>query len=160
MKRFVKDHPLWTAQGILFLLALLLLFFFQAFPAFAEGYSVTVGAAVRLILGGVTCLIPFSLFEITCGAGILYLLFFLGYLLVWGIQKFRKKTPRAILPSLLVIPAVLLLVFDLFVFGFAPSFYRVSTAENMALPMDEVDEEAVFGALEELCRIVNVAAKT
>ena len=158
MKRFVRKHPFWTAQLVVFLLCVLLLAAFRLSTPFSDGYSVTVGTFFRLLLGGITSLLPFSLFEVLCGLGVLYLVFCLGLLVYRLILLLRKKKAMPIAPFLLAVPVVLTCVFDLFVLDFAASYFRTAVSEEMSLPMDEVDEDAVFGALRALCDVVNETA--
>jgi len=85
----------------------------------------------------------------------LYLLFCFGLLIRFFVCRIRKRTCRPILPFFLVIPIVLFSVFDLFSLSFAASYFRTAVADEMQLPMEEVDEDAVFYALETLCEVVN-----
>ena len=158
LKRFIKNHPFWTAFLTVFLLCAILLLLFTLSRPFADGYSTTVGVFFRLLLGGITSIFPFSLFEVLCAAGVLYLLFCLGLLARFSVFRMRKKACRPILPFLLVIPITLFSVFDFFVLGFAASYFRTAVSDEMQLPMEEVDKEAVFYALEALCDIVNETA--
>ncbi|MBR4288256.1 MAG: DUF3810 domain-containing protein [Clostridia bacterium] len=155
MKLFIKKHPFWTAFLFVFLLCALLLLLFGLSRPFADGYSTSVGAYFRLLLGGITSIFPFSLFEILCVTGVLYLLFCIGLLIYFIVCRIRKKACRSIVPFLLAIPVVLFSVFDLFSLSFAASYFRTAVADEMHLPMEEVDQEAVFYALETLCQVVN-----
>lgn len=154
----IKKHPFWTAFLSVFLLCALLFLLFTLSTPFADAYSTTVAAFFRLFLGGITSIFPFSLFEILCAAAALYLIFCIGLLIYFGICRARKKDCGSIVSFLLVIPIVLFSVFDLFSLGFAASYYRTAVSETMQLPMEEVDEEAVFGALEALCQVINETA--
>ncbi len=158
MKRFIKKHPFWTAFLSVFLLCVLLLISFALSTPFADHYSTTLGAFFRLLLGGITSVLPFSLFEVLCVLGGMYLIFCLGLLICCGIARLRKRAGLSAVAFLLVIPITLGTVFDLFVLGFAPSYFRTAVSEEMQLPMEEVDKEAVFGALEALCHVVNETA--
>lgn len=155
MKQFCRNHPFWAVFLLVFLLCGGLFAGFLLSAPFAESYSVTVGSAVRIFLGALTSPFPFSLFEILCGLGVLYLLFLLGLGIARLAAHFRKKPFFSLRPFLLAVPAVLLTVFDLFTLGFAASYYRMPVADTMELPMDEVDEDAVFGAFQALCDVVN-----
>lgn len=155
LKRFIKKYPFWTAFLFVFLLCALLLLLFTVSRPFADGYSTTVGAGFRLFLGGITSFFPFSIFEILCGAGVLYLLFCMGLLIHFIVCRIQKKACRSIVPFLLVVPVVLFSVFDLFSLSFAASYFRTAVADEMQLPMEKVDQEAVFAALEALCQVVN-----
>ncbi len=158
MKQLIRSHPFWTAFLSVFLLCIVLLVSFVLSTSFADVYCTTVGAFFRIFLGGASSVFPFSLFEILCGLGIFYLLFCIGLLLRFFILRIKKRACPSITPFLLVIPLVLLTVFDLFVLGFASSYFRSAVADEMTLPMEEVDKESVFGALEALCNVVNETA--
>lgn len=151
MKAFLRRHPVGVGFVSFSLFCLGLFLLYRLSPAFAEGFSVTVGAAVRLTLAFLSAPFPFSLFEFLIAAFVLYTLgVFVCGIVFWC----RRKKSRALKRMALAVPATLLAVWDLFCLGFAPCYYRLPASTHMALPMDEVDENAVFDALEGLVAVI------
>ncbi len=149
MKRYKK---------LLFLpIPLLLLPLFYLFPAFAESFSTTVGAFFRLLLGGFSSLLPFSLFEVLVVLFAVFVVTLLILLPVFFLSKNKKgmkKVGKCFLSALLV----LVIVLDLFCLTFAASYRRESLAEHLSLDTDKVNGESVFVALSALRDTVNESA--
>ncbi|MBR3836791.1 MAG: DUF3810 domain-containing protein [Clostridia bacterium] len=159
MKRLIKGHLCLFAFSLFSLLCLILLILFRALPPFAEWFATVPACGVRYLLSALTSPLPFSLFEISVGAFVLYCL----YLVVLGIALLIKKIKKSPLPKgvgkrFLAAALTLLTVFDLYVFTLAPCYFRHSTAYHMELDTQGVAEEEVFLALEALCNLVNEAA--
>lgn len=137
----------------------LLLFSFSLFPAWAEWFATHPAALVRRILGGISSLFPFSLFEILIGLFFLYLVFLLCLLCLSWVRRIQKRTlPRRVGALCLAVPVVLCTVADLFVLSFASSYHRNSVAQAMELDVKNVSREEVFFALEKIVRTINEAA--
>lgn len=159
MKRFWKKHPAMAVFFAFSFVCLLLFLLFRPLPAFAEWFARYPALGVRFLLGAVTSILPFSLFEIIIALAVLHGIFLLGLGAVALMKKCRrKKAPRFTGKAFLFALLVLLSVFDLYVFTLAPCYFRFSTADAMALDTNQVDEEQIFFALEQLSEIVNEAA--
>ena len=158
MKRIKKlPRPLvaffFTGFGILLLLP-----FFILFPAFADWFTLYPASLFRLLLGGVSSLVPFSLFEWSILLGILYLVFLLVFTPVTLLLRKKNRKTLRLAPFLLTVPVVLLTVLDLFVLTFASSYYRPSPLGELAPAPETVEAEDVFFALEQLVDTVNETA--
>ncbi|MBR5296238.1 MAG: DUF3810 family protein [Clostridia bacterium] len=158
MKAKIRRLPL-VIFGIFSLFCLILLFSFRVSTAFAEWFSLYPARFVRLFLGAISSVFPFSLFEILIALFIFYLLFLL-FLIFFCLtrRKKGKKAPR-LFAFLMVVPIVLVSVLDLFVLSFASSYHRESTSSHMALATDQIEKEDLFFALESLVEIVNISAQ-
>ena len=157
--KLIKKLPLPLAVFFLAsfgILCLLPLFFL--FPDFADFFALYPASVLRLILGGVSSLFPFSLFEWSILLGFFFLIFLLIFTPVTlFLRKKNRKTLR-LAPFLLTVPVVLLAVLDLFVLTFASSYYRPSPLGELAPEPQTVDAEDVFFTLEQLVDTVNKAA--
>lgn len=140
----------------LFILSLYPLFLL--FPGFADWFARYPAAAVRLALGGISSLFPFSLFEILIAGGILYLAFLVCFIPATLFRKRKGKAALRLTAFLLVVPVVLTAVLDLFVLSFASSYSRPSPMAELAPDTASVDAENVFDTLEHLIAIVNESA--
>jgi len=155
----IRKHPLWSLFAVLSAFCLLLLVSFRLFPVFSEWFARYPAAAVRIVLGFLSSVVPFSVFEISIVLFVLYLLFFLVFSFFQLLQCLRKKSISRYFGKLfLVIPTVLIMVLDLFALSFAPCYERKGVAEHMQLPMEEVTEETVFEALAFLSDSINRAS--
>lgn len=137
---------------------LLLLPLFRLFPLFADWFTRIPAAAFRLVLGGISSIFPFSLFEILIFLGILYLVFLLVFVPVTLIRRRKEKKTLPLSPFLWTVPVVLLTVADLFVLTFAAAYYRPSPLGELAPDVETVDGEDVFHTLDALIEIVNETA--
>ncbi len=160
MKIWWKKHPFLLGFALFSLLCLCLFAVFPHFPAFAEWFSRSIASAVRLILGAISSLVPFSLFEILIVLFVFYLLFLFGYTLAFLFCKKEKRRKKRLTALLLAVPITLFSVLDIFVLSFAPSYYRVSTASHLDLATEGITEDDVFFALECLIDEVNLSAQS
>ncbi len=157
--KFIRSLP--RSLKIFFaasLVILLLLPLFRFIPAFADWFCRYPAAMLRLGLGAVSSVFPFSLFEWIILLGIFYLIFLFFFLPLTLIR--RKKTGKSprLAPFLLAVPVVLITVLDLFVLTFASSYYRPSPVGEIAPDVENVETEDVFYALDSLIRTVNETA--
>lgn len=134
---------------------LLLLPAFRLFPAFADWFTRYPAAGLRLFLGGIFSIFPFSVFELSIGLFGLYVIFLLGFAPVTLIRKKKGKTALRLTPLFLAVPVVLVTVLDLFVLTFASSYYRPSPVGEIAPDVASVEAEDVFFTLDALIEIVN-----
>lgn len=151
---WIVRHKALAAVAALSLLCLCLTVAFRCSVGFAEWFSVTVGAAVRYALAVLFSPFPFSVFEALVALFAGYLLALLGIGLFYLVCRRRARWrlySRLALIGLLAI----LLVLDSFALGFASCYHRKSLAEQMSLPVDEVDAESVFFALDQTVAILN-----
>ena len=160
MKIWWKKHPFLSGFALFSLLCLCLFAVFPHFPAFSEWFSRNIASAVRLSLGALSSLVPFSLFEflIVLFAG--YLLFLFGYTLAFFFRKKEMRKAKRLTALFLVVPITLFSVLDIFILSFASSYYRVSTASHLDLATEEVAEDEIFFALECLIDEVNLSAQS
>lgn len=158
MKAFKRLPRPLQIFSILSALVLLLLVPFQLFPAFADWFARYPAAAVRIVLGAISSILPFSLFEFLIAMAIFYLLFLLVFTPVTLWRKKKGKSALRLTSFLLAVPIVLVSVADLFVLTFASSYYRPSPLDELCPNVDTVDEDDVFGALEKLIAVVNETA--
>ncbi|MBR7166028.1 MAG: DUF3810 domain-containing protein [Clostridia bacterium] len=159
MKRFLKGHPLLFAFFLFSLLCLILLALFRALPAFAEWFATKPACALRFSLAALTSPLPFSLFELSVGAFVLYCLYLVVFGIVFLVKRIRKvPLPKGAGKRFLAAVLTLLTVFDLYVFTLAPCYFRHSAADHMGLDTQRVEAEDVFFALEKLCSVVNETA--
>lgn len=142
-----------ASLGILLLLPL-----FRLFPDFADLFTRYPAGFFRLVLGGISSVLPFSVFEWSIFLGVAYLLFLLVFVPVTALRKKRGKPTLRLAPFLWAVPVVLLTVLDLFVFTFASSYYRPSPLGEIAPDVETVDAEDVFHTLEQLIAVVNETA--
>lgn len=140
------------------LVILCLLPLFQIFPAFAEWFTLYPASFFRLVLGAISSLFPFSLFEILIALGILYLLFLLVLIPATLWRKKKEKKALRLTSFLLTVPVVLLTVADLFALTFASSYYRPSPMGEIAPDTATVEAEDVFYTLDSLIGIINETA--
>lgn len=158
MKVSLRRHPFLWAEGALSLLALILLGLFRLFPAFAEGFSTTVGAFCRRGLAILTGWLPFSLFELLVAGGVLYALFVLGFALAALVRRLQKKgLPRHFLRCVTALFLALGVILQLYALTLGPCYFRFSTAQHLGLDL-AVSEEDVFHALEETLAVINETA--
>ena len=137
---------------------LLLLPCFLLFPAFADWFTLYPASVFRLILGGISSVFPFSLFEWSIFFGVLYLLFLLIFTPAVLLRRKKGKTAPRLFPFVITVPVVLLTVLDLFALTFASSYYRPSPLGELAPAPETVDAEDVFFTLERLVDTVNETA--
>jgi len=159
MKFFLKKH--WAAGlfSLFSLFCLLLFFLFRFSTGFSRWFSTVPARWVRLILGGISRIIPFSLFEFLIGAFLLYLMVLLGISVAMAVRKLQKKPLIPRFFTLLTVPVITLVsVFDLFCLSFAPCYFRPSAAQELGLRVEEVSSEDVFLALEGLRDVINETA--
>lgn len=154
----IRKHPYLFAFALVSALCLALVPAFFAFGTFAEAFSRTVGAASRLMLGGLSSLFPFSLFEILIALYVLYLASLLILIPLSFSRKKHGKKPLRIGTMLLAAGIVLLTVADLFALTFASCYHREPLSSHMALDTESVGEEELFLALEGLVNVVNESA--
>lgn len=144
----------------LFLFCLLMFLLFPHAPILAEFFARDVGSVVRWTLSLLSSPFPFSLFEILVALFVLYLVFLVFFALICLIRRLKNKPlPRQTRTAFVAPLLVLVLVFDLFTLTLAPCYHRPGVAEEMGLDTKGIDEEAVFGALEDLCAVADNAAK-
>lgn len=159
MKKLWNQHPVATGYASFSLFCLILFLSFRFSVSFSEWFARYPAAAVRYALGAVTSIFPFSLFEVSILAACLYGLFLLGLGIFAGLRTLRKKgIPPFTGRAFLIAAAVLVGVFDLYVFTLAPCYFRVSAADSMGLETESAEGEEVFFALEQLSAVVNEAA--
>jgi len=154
-----KRHPFLLGFSVFTVLCLLLLLLFRLFPAFAEWFARVPASFFRLFLGAISSVFPFSLFEVSIGLFVSYLVFLLFFSLVQMVKKARgKETNRRLGALFLAVLIVLLSVVDLFALTFAASYHRTPLARHLSLDTDAVSQEDLFYALEEISRIINESA--
>lgn len=146
---------------IFFALSLFILLFlpaFRFFPSFAEWFTCHAAVFFRMVLGGISSVFPFSLFEILILLFVLYLFFLLFFVPITLLRRKKGKKTRRLAPLLLAVPVVLVSVLDLFVLTFASSYYRPSPMGEIAPDPALVDAEDVFYTLEALVDVINESA--
>jgi hypothetical protein len=120
---------------------------------FAEWFARIPAAFFRLLLATLSAPFPFSLFEISLAVAAGGGLYVLIRLVLWVIRRLQKKDFAFPKRSLVALFLAAITVLDLFFLTLHPCYFRRSTAEHMGLE-GEIDEEAVFSALEALCRVI------
>ncbi len=159
MKQTVQKHPYLWGFFSASLLCLALLFICRCSVGFAEWFSTGPAAFFRFLLAAITSPLPFSLFELSIALFSLFVLFVFSLAIRALIAKIKKSAaPKHLSRCALAVVLTLVTVVDLFSLTFGPCYFRISTAQNMDLDLDAVDEPAVFFALESLCKVVNDAA--
>ncbi len=121
------------------LLAGLFYLLFRCIPAFSDLFNKTVSAFLRRILAYLTNLFPFSVAETLLIAS--PLLF--GFILYYGI-RYRNKTLKDALLYCGSILSVLLIVFQLFVFAFAPGYSTRPLDEKLGLLRRNVSAQELY----------------
>lgn len=137
------------------LFILCLIPFFRWFPSFAEWFTRYPARLFRLILGGISSVFPFSLFEILIALACLYVVFLAIFVPVTLFRKKKGKAALRLTAFLLAVPVILISVADLFALTFASSYYRPSPLTELAPNTDTINAEDVFYTLESLIDIVN-----
>ncbi|MBQ4036974.1 MAG: DUF3810 domain-containing protein [Clostridia bacterium] len=155
--RSLRRYPLWWAFASASLLCLLLGLAFPLWEGLAEWWSRYPAAGLRLALGGISSLAPFSLFELLIALAVLYGLFLLIFTVVLLCRRERRRRFLRFKALYLIPLCVLICVADLFFLTFSSSYHRRSVAESMALETEDLSEEDLFFALETLCAMANEA---
>jgi len=147
----IKNIKLSLYYKILICLSLfcaLLYFIFTKSADVSEFFTRHISSVFRIVLGLFSSFFPFSFAEILIFSFVLFFLFLLGYCIFSTIVILKGKTPKISAVKLLSVSlSIALIIFDLFVFTFAPSYYRHSLKTNMDLN-DEIKKEHVISTLE------------
>ena len=152
MKCFFKRR-FWAISGILTLVSLVLFLLFRISVSFSDWFSVYPASFFRWITAFFSSFVPFSVFEATIGAYVIFLVILIGEGICLLIGKKKKRS--GFLRRLSVAVLIPILVTDLFVFTFAASYSRRGVADLMALDTEHTEQEEVFSALESLSSILN-----
>ena len=145
---------LWIELGIT-LFSVLLYLLFRIFPAFSDAFNRTVAAFLRRILAYLTNLFPFSVAETCLIASPLLL----GFLLYLGI-RYRNGSLRETLLYCASILSALAIVFQLFVFAFAPGYYTAPLDEKLGLDRRDVSARELYDTALLLIEEINEASGT
>ena len=108
-------------------------------PALADAYNHTVGALVRRIMAYLTVLMPFSVAEGLLIASPVIL----GFLIYSGI-RYHNRSIRDALVYCGSVLSVLCIVFQLFVFGFAPGYYGYTVDRTLGMERKDVSPEELY----------------
>ena len=127
------------------LICLVLLFIYRINPYFSEFTVRYIGGPLRMCLGAVTSVIPFSLAE-----SIFMLLLPCAIILPLIIKPSKK-----VIVSLL---SVVLILFDIFALTVAPSYYRLPLHENLGIENKPVTAERLKTTCAMLVEMLNETA--
>lgn len=129
---FLIFYLLFALSGVLFLVCLFS-------PAFADGFNLTVSAAIRAGLSYLTGWIPFSFAEF------LLLLMPIGVvLLIWYGIKHCSASWQDVWRYCLALCSVLALVGAIFLSAFAPAYHGSTLDEKLGLDKQEVSAEELY----------------
>ena len=112
---------------------------YRNIPALADAYNHTVGAFVRRIMAYLTVIFPFSVAEGLLIASPVIL----GFLIYAGI-RYHNKTLRDALVYCGSVLSLLCIVFQLFVFGFAPGYYGYTVDRTLHMERRDVSPEELY----------------
>ena len=129
---------LWTVLGTTLFSGLLYLLF-RTFPAFSDFFNRTVAAFLRRVLAYLTNAFPFSVAETLLIASPVLL----GFLLYFGIRH-RNGSMREVLLYCASILSVIAIVFQIFVFAFAPGYYTRPLSEKLSLEQRDVSARELY----------------
>lgn len=121
------------------LLAGMLYLLFRLLPTFSDLFNGTVAAFFRRILAYLTNLFPFSVAEAILIISPLVLVFLIYY----GI-RYRNKSLREALLYCATILSALAIVFQLFVFAFAPGYYTRSLDKKLLLERRKISADELY----------------
>ena len=122
---FISALPIWVK--IFYIVGVLSIFLFGAYiisESFADFFNLHIAGAFRFIFASITNILPFSFAEI-----LMLALPILLALALWYLLKFRPKTRKAALVSIVCIISAASLLFSSFVLTFS-SGYRGSSLEK------------------------------
>ena len=125
---------------------------YRNIPALADAYNHTVGAFVRRIMAYLTVLPPFSVAEGLLIASPVIL----GFLIYAGI-RYHNKSLRDALVYCGSVLAVFCIVFQLFVFGFAPGYYGYTVDRTLGMERRDVSPEELYETAVILVQEINRA---
>lgn len=156
----LKKSPFLISLLSMTLIALFAAFFSLLFPEFAEVQANLFGQWIRIVLGALTALFPFSLAEILMVAFVLYLFFWLCLLVRSLARKYKhrrihKKTRRMLWAPLIA----LLIVFDLFLLTLYPAYYRGDVADAFGISESEISEDDLYASISHLVSEINNDAR-
>lgn len=136
MRRRTRPSAVLAFAAVCFAVSVILLALSIAFSGFAEAFSISVGAAIRMVLALAACFVPFSLAEI----GVIVLPLALTFWFIRCIVRcVRQKSARPLGTFFIKLLAGLLFASSLFIVSFGICYRR--TPVDTRVPM--VDEALV-----------------